>query len=269
MSQIEVFLNQLEARLRLLIEGDASHDGFPPKLHRQLLRELNRALRCGARLQALGGSTIDSKLVAPDQFTLVMPAIEAQVLLTHPTELDRLTRKLIHTAAESGMMFVAPPLMRVVADPKCMALNILANFSQPGMDDSSTYQLECALDSPFSAATERLPKAFLIVNGLATFSIKQPVINIGRDSSNQLRLVDPQISRQHAQLRFIQGHFVVFDLDSGEGTFVNGVPVSSHVLKPGDVIQLASLPLVFGVEGTVLSSATQELPASPPPLEVL
>ena len=46
----------------------------------------------------------------------------------------------------------------------------------------------------------------------------------------------------------IQGRFVIFDLDSMGGTFVNDVAVSSHVLNPGDVIRLAGVPLVYGLE---------------------
>ncbi len=269
MSRIETYLNQLEARLRLLIEGDATLDGFPPRLHRQLAKELARAIRRGARRQPGRGMPSDLTWTAPDQYTLVLPAVEAQILLTHPSELDRLTRKMQTVASESGMTLAAPAILRVVADPSCSEVNILTEFSQTGMEDSSTYQLEGPLGTSSQSFTEKLPKAFLIVNGLATFSINQPVVNIGRDPSNQLRLDDPRISRQHAQLRFIQGRFVIFDLDSHSGTFVNSVPISSHVLKPGDVIQLASLPLVFGLEDAVNGSHTQQLPSEPAPPEVL
>ena len=73
----------------------------------------------------------------------------------------------------------------------------------------------------------------------------------------------------HAQLRLIQGSFVIFDLDSLGGTFVNDIAVSSHMLNPGDVIRLAGVPLVYGIEEDIPSGYTQELPADPPPLELL
>ncbi len=265
MTQLETFFNRLEANLRLLIEGDSAHDGFPPKLHRQLIRKLISVMKSSVRQSSPTGHV----LTAPDQFTLVLPAIEAQILLTHPSELDRLSHKLASIAADSGTIFTAPPLLRVVADPQCSELNILAEFSQPGMQDSNTFQMEEQPETAGEASAEKLPKAFLIVNGVSTFFIKQPVVNIGRDPSNQLRLDDPQISRQHAQLRFIDGHFMIFDLDSLSGTLVNGLPVSSHALAPGDVIQLACLPLVFGIEDTRAATQTQQLPISQPPPEVL
>jgi len=268
-TQIEIFFNRLEANLRLLIEGDASQDGFPPKLHRQLLRELVSVMKGGMRKQVYRLSPASPVLIAPDQYTLVLPAIEAQILLSHPSELDRLTRKLEILSADSGIGFIAPPILRVVANPQCTEMNIKAEYTQPGMEDSSTYQLDDLPEASGHLNAERLPKAFLIVNGVSTFFIEQPVVNIGRDPSNQLQLDDPQISRRHAQLRFIQGHFIIFDLDSLSGTLVNGVPVSSRVLAAGDVIRLACLPLVFGLEETSTAGQTQQLPADQPPPEVL
>jgi pSer/pThr/pTyr-binding forkhead associated (FHA) protein len=63
---------------------------------------------------------------------------------------------------------------------------------------------------------------------------------------NQLVIDDPRISRNHAQLRAIKGRYVIFDLNSTGGTFVNGQRTSQSVMYPGDVISLAGVPLVFG-----------------------
>jgi pSer/pThr/pTyr-binding forkhead associated (FHA) protein len=63
---------------------------------------------------------------------------------------------------------------------------------------------------------------------------------------NTLVIDDPRISRNHAQLRAIKGRYIIFDLNSTGGTFVNGQRTSQSVLYPGDVISLAGVPLVFG-----------------------
>jgi pSer/pThr/pTyr-binding forkhead associated (FHA) protein len=57
---------------------------------------------------------------------------------------------------------------------------------------------------------------------------------------------DPRVSRAHAQLRTVKGRFVLFDLESTGGTFVNGKRASQTVLYPGDVISLAGATLIFG-----------------------
>ena len=60
------------------------------------------------------------------------------------------------------------------------------------------------------------------------------------------RIDDPRVSRNHAQLRAIKGRYVVFDLNSTGGTFINGRRASQGVLYPGDVISLAGVMLIFG-----------------------
>jgi len=88
--------------------------------------------------------------------------------------------------------------------------------------------------------------AFLIIEGLKIHPLQESVINVGRRLGNHVVIDDPRISRHHAQLRAIKGHFVLFDLNSTGGTYVNGQRTSQTVLYPGDVISLAGVTLVFG-----------------------
>jgi hypothetical protein len=88
--------------------------------------------------------------------------------------------------------------------------------------------------------------AFIIVNGLETISLTQSVFNIGRRLGNDLVIEDTRISREHAQIRAVKGQYVIFDLNSTGGTFVNSVRISQQSLFPGDVISLAGVPLVYG-----------------------
>ena len=103
------------------------------------------------------------------------------------------------------------------------------------------------------------PAAFLVVDGVRLFPLEQPVISIGRAPENDLIIPDLRISRQHAQLRAVNGRFVVFDLDSSGGTSLNGLPILQHPLSPGDVISLAGIPLVYGQESPAGAEHTQEL----------
>jgi len=60
------------------------------------------------------------------------------------------------------------------------------------------------------------------------FSIKKKAITIGRDPDCDLVLPeeDTSISRQHARITLVDGQFILEDLDSANGTFVNGQQVS-------------------------------------------
>jgi len=59
-----------------------------------------------------------------------------------------------------------------------------------------------------------------------------------------------RVSRSHAQLRLRFGHYVVYDLGSTAGTFVNGQRIEECVLRPGDVISLGGVPVIYGEDAS-------------------
>src|SRR5437867_4451147 len=84
--------------------------------------------------------------------------------------------------------------------------------------------------------------------------------SIGRDRSNRLRIHDKSVSRSHAVVRQASGRIEIVDLDSQNGTFVNGVPIRERVLEAGDQIRIGQslFALVADDEDPVsLSGAVQ------------
>ena len=69
---------------------------------------------------------------------------------------------------------------------------------------------------------------------------------IGREEGNPLQLNDERISRFHLKIQEDQSKIVLTDLQSTNGTKVNGESVQIWVLRPGDVISLGRTLLVFG-----------------------
>ncbi len=108
--------------------------------------------------------------------------------------------------------------------------------------------------SPKTAPDSIPPHTFLIVNGTQVYRLNRKTISIGRHTDNDITISDPHVSRYHAQLRVAQGYFILFDLNSTGGTSVNGERITQKVLKGGDVISLAGVPLIFG-QGTVKDSS--------------
>jgi signal transduction histidine kinase len=77
------------------------------------------------------------------------------------------------------------------------------------------------------------------------FELTQPVHTVGRDSTSSIRLVDTEVSRRHAEFRFVNGAWQVRDVGSANGTFVNGQPATDTPLQPGDRVQIGQSVLVF------------------------
>ncbi len=75
--------------------------------------------------------------------------------------------------------------------------------------------------APFAESETNPPKgedAFLVINGIDLFPLKQSVSSIGRRIDSVLVINDPRVSRAHAELRCFRGSFVIFDMGSSGGT---------------------------------------------------
>jgi len=78
------------------------------------------------------------------------------------------------------------------------------------------------------------------------FPVRTPVFNIGRADYNDIVLPDPSVSTAHAKLQRREGVWVVVDLDSTNGTFVDGERVKGESpLAPGTLLRFGDIQLVF------------------------
>jgi transcriptional regulator with GAF, ATPase, and Fis domain len=85
------------------------------------------------------------------------------------------------------------------------------------------------------------------------------LLSIGRDASNAICVEDSAVSACHCHIARQDQRFLLTDLDSAGGTFVNGIPVKQRFLAPGDQIAIGSSLFLFQME----SSAT----GAPSPLK--
>jgi hypothetical protein len=83
-----------------------------------------------------------------------------------------------------------------------------------------------------------------------TYEITTPLVILGRGTDCDLRLVDPGVSRHHAEIRVEDGDVVLVDLGSTNGTFVNGQPIRRVPLTDGTRVTLGRTTLVFRRDGS-------------------
>jgi pSer/pThr/pTyr-binding forkhead associated (FHA) protein len=88
------------------------------------------------------------------------------------------------------------------------------------------------------------PKAFLIVIR-QIHPLAEGKIRVGRGLDNQLTIDDPSVSRDHMQVVSTEGGFLIQDLGSTGGTFVNGEKIDRRPLISGDIISLAGVTMLF------------------------
>jgi len=100
---------------------------------------------------------------------------------------------------------------------------------------------------PSDGATVMLSSAAVVIEDPANAKeFPLTVINgIGRSDENRICLSNPGISRKHCEIKAIAGGYVIKDLGSQNGTFVNGQRVTEKKLTEGDTIDVGSVKFVF------------------------
>lgn len=87
---------------------------------------------------------------------------------------------------------------------------------------------------------------------------------IGRVDDNTFQIAEASISSHHCKVLLQGGEVVIKDLNSTNGTFLNGEKVTETVLKPGQILRLGQVELRLEVEGVPVPPAAPNAPAPPP-----
>lgn len=95
----------------------------------------------------------------------------------------------------------------------------------------------------------RAPRAFLEVpQERRRLALGAEPLTVGRDPENDLVLDDRRVSRRHAEIRLRLGRYTLYDLQSTNGTFVNGRRVAEVALSDGDRVQIGGTEIVVEQE---------------------
>ena len=198
-------------------------------------------------LEAVGASRVtpDGQRFAPDQFTL-------SVHPSNVTGLNDWTKELQHEVSgglqaalvEGGLKLAREPHLTLATDPTLRAgsVRLIAWHS------SDPLHLKNKVEKNYRELDTHKPPegAFLIVDGKRHFRLRLALVRIGRRLDNDLVLDDPHVSREHMILKAEHEKYQLIDLDSTSGTRVNGRQVEEHWLRPGDVINVAAVEMIYG-----------------------
>jgi signal transduction histidine kinase len=77
------------------------------------------------------------------------------------------------------------------------------------------------------------------------YELEASILRLGRDSSSGIQVHDNEVSRQHAEFRKTDAGYVLSDLNSSNGTYVNGQRVRQHSLQSGDHIQVGTTLMLY------------------------
>jgi transcriptional regulator with GAF, ATPase, and Fis domain len=79
----------------------------------------------------------------------------------------------------------------------------------------------------------------------AIFALSEEPLVIGRETAANLCIADASVSRRHSRIEKSEEGFVISDLDSLNGTFVNDVPIKARLLEHGDRVRIGDSQFLF------------------------
>src|ERR1043166_1526040 len=79
----------------------------------------------------------------------------------------------------------------------------------------------------------------------AIFNLTDEPLIIGRETAANVCVADASVSRRHSKIEKQDAGFVITDLESLNGTFINNVPVRSRILEHGDRVRIGDSQFLF------------------------
>jgi pSer/pThr/pTyr-binding forkhead associated (FHA) protein len=111
-----------------------------------------------------------------------------------------------------------------------------------------------------------MAKLVLLSAGMTgrTHELKVDKTTIGRLEDNTFQIAEPSVSSHHCEILLRGTDVVVKDLNSTNGTFINGEKVAETVLRPGQVLRLGQIEMRLETDSTPSSTTPTSAPATPP-----
>lgn len=231
-------LARLEAKIEKFVEGTLTRLLAGRLQAREVAVRLVRAMEDFAK-----PGPRDTRLAPTRYLVRLNPEDAAAIRQSSPDILEGLAAELVTFARELGFSLSDHPVVAIEADASIELNGVSVEVSSGGPMSETR-----PLPNVNTATSANPAKAFLIVNGERHVPLNRPVITLGRKLDNTIILDDPHVSRHHAQLRQRYGRWVLYDLGSASGTYVNNDRVEECLLQPGDVVTLANVTLIYGEE---------------------
>jgi len=212
-------LQRFERRLERLVEGGfgkAFRSGLQPvEIGRRLVREMDIGRTLGVR-----------GTVVPNDFTIRVADDDLKRFDGFSESLvDELCDTAREHARESKYHFVGPVGVALEVDPNARIGDL-------------------EIDAAIVAGPAGAPAALVLADG-RRIQLGEDPVRIGRLPDCAIPLSDSQASRHHAEVRPSDHGFIVVDLDSLNGTTVNGVVIHERQLEDGDVITIGETAIRY------------------------
>lgn len=214
-------LKGFERRLEHAVEGVFS------RVFRSGVRPIEIGRRLTREMDDMRTLDVRGRTITPNAFTIVISTDDHSSFADFA---DSLARELCDAAREhardEGYTFMGPVEAELVVDDQ---------------QRTGTFSIEARFregEGGAGAGSVLLPTG-------ERFVLREQVTSIGRLPECEITLLDPNVSRRHAEIHQRGNGFAIVDLGSTNGCTVNGVRITERDLRDGDEIGIGNLRLTF------------------------
>lgn len=241
------------------IEGFVSRiiEGWSARLFGAKLQPVQIAKRLIRAMEA--HQTISmAKTFVPNSYVVSLGPSDYEQFEQYRRSLERdLAETLLGAARERSFTLLAYPSVEIERDEDLPPGDIRVSCA---LVDASGEEVEAdpkrlgAVESGHTMVLDReallnerprAPRAAIEQRDGPTVPLGPDPLLIGRDPQNDVVLDDRRVSRKHAEIRLRLGRYTLYDLQSTNGTYVNGRRVAEKVLDDGDDISVGGLEITF------------------------
>lgn len=214
-------LKGFERRLEHAVEGVFS------RVFRSGVRPIEIGRRLTREMDDMRTLDVRGRTITPNAFTIVISTDDHSSFADFA---DSLARELCDAAREhardEGYAFMGPVEAELVVDDQ---------------QRTGTFSIEARFREGAGGAGAG---SVLLPTG-ERFVLREQVTSIGRLPECEITLLDPNVSRRHAEIHQRGNGFAIVDLGSTNGCTVNGVRITERDLRDGDEIGIGNLRLTF------------------------
>jgi hypothetical protein len=195
----------------------------------------------------------------PTEFRVFMSPEEVKMWKEQPCWQKMLTDAFVETTVELNCRPLLMPELTLACRNSLQSGEILFAIESLQNEQEKTGVVNISKPMKTSKRIAKSPSEYILLNLDQSIPLDKPVTNLGRKSNNDIVIDDMRVSRLHAQIRRTREGYMVFDVGSTGGTFVNNERITSKLLKSGDVISLAGFTLIFTNEKESLPESEREI----------
>jgi hypothetical protein len=238
-------LSRFEQFMENIVEDSVARLFRSPVQPAEIAKRLERAMESHQTISV-------RRVIVPNLYRVFLNPRDFSAFQPIQTEVENeMATYLSELANERNFTMLEHPSVKMAEDAAVPSrtIQVTVETAEAAPSGSATQAMSSTVQLQAGVQAQRRARLLLDTpEGAHPIALESTLLTIGRGLNNDIILEDTRVSRHHAQLRYKTRRFWVTDLNSTNGTFINGERISEADLRNGDILSLGGLELTFREE---------------------